>query len=295
MSTLPQALLEVTYGLVPVFGRDDFDDLFEQVGADYTVGEQYQVKNELNRICEPCEKVMDLRGEIDGKCVKFIHNGRIHYLDDTAIETFNAGLEHYGQFTIGIWEEVNNTGNNFRVLQAKAEQEKLNLIKAEQQRKADKLQHILATKLQYSDNHYPVHVIHFGDYFSRGEERMNYSVSATLTFADGRQMEAVTKDLSINGTYLRVPLSETVEMDELVHVKMQGQSKAYNGIVGQGIEYQVKRIEFIDRVIWLGLNRTFSEKKGDFTDYVKDLIICNKFVYKVNLDNAIDAALKQGH
>ncbi|NQZ10415.1 MAG: PilZ domain-containing protein, partial [Algicola sp.] len=113
--------------------------------------------------------------------------------------------------------------------------------------------------------------------------------------ADGRQMEAVTKDLSINGTYLRVPLSETVEMDELVHVKMQGQNKDYNDIVGQGIEYQVKRIEFIDRVIWLGLNRTFSEKKTDFADYVKELIICNKFVYKVNLDNAIDAALKQGH
>jgi hypothetical protein len=295
MSKLSDTLLGVAYNLVPAFGEENFDDVFELAAADFTVGDQYKIKNELVRITEPCEKVIDLRGKVSGKCRKFLHKGRIHYLDEQATEMFEAGLDMFGQYTLGVWEDVNNSENNFHVLQAKAEQARLNALKSEQNRKADKLQNILAAKLQYSDANYPVHVIRFGDYFNREEERMNYSVPAQLTFEDGRQMEAVTKDLSLKGTYLRVGLSEVVEMDELVRVKLAQQPKGYDVLVGEGVLYQVKRIEYIDDVIWLGLNYIDTDNEEAYTKYVRDLIITNKFVYKVNLDSAIDAALKQGY
>lgn len=307
MAQLPEELLSVAYNLVPVYQYDGFDEVFEELAGQFSVGEQYQIKNELLRICEPFARVIDLRGKVSGDCRKFIHKGRIHYLDESAIEVFNAGLELFGQYTLGIWEDVNNTSNNYRVLQAQKEQKRLNAAKAEQQRKSDKLQQILASRLSYSKDDYPVHVIQFGDYFNREEERMNYSVQAILSFADGREIEAVTKDFSIKGLYLRVGLSEKVEPDDIVKVKLQDQDKKYEALVGEGIEYQIKRIEYIDQVIWLGLTRTFSESLAqapadakeatddDFTTYARELIVSNKYVYKVNLDNAIDAALKQGY
>lgn len=296
MSRLSDSLLEVTYSLIPVFGQDDFDDVFELTAGEFSVGDQYKVRNELIRLCEPCEKVIDLRGEVDEQCKKFLHKGRVHYLDDIARETFEEGLELYGQYTLGVWEEVTNTGNNFRVMQARAEQERLNAQKYEKQRKAEKLQNILATKLHYTPDNYPAHVIHFGDYFNRDEERMNYAVTAHLTFADERRCEGVTKDLSVNGLFLRIPLSEQVELGQKVKVVLTEQLPRYEEIqAAGGIEYEVKRIECIDKVFWLGLNRTFSEDKDLFTEYARTLIAGHKFVYKVNLDNAIDAVLKMGH
>ena len=296
MSQLPVALLEVIHQLIPLFGRDDFDDHFEQMAAGYTVPEQYQIRNELVRLCESCEKMIDLRGEVSGKCRKYIHKGRVHHLDELAIEAFEAGLETFGHYTVGVWESVNNTGNNFRVQQERAERERVNAAKCEQARKAEKLQHILATRLQYNAQNYPVHVIRFGDYFNRTEERMNYSVAAVLTNDEGEQMEGVTKDLSLKGIFLRVGLAEKVALDDIYKVRLSEQVKKYSQLTDNGIEYQVKRIEYLDNVIWLGLVRTFAEKNTDeINDYINELIVCNKFVYKVNLDNAIDAALKQGY
>lgn len=295
MSSLSHALLEVTYSLIPVFGQDDFDDVFEMSAGEFTVGDQYKIRNELIRLCEPCEKVIDLRGEVDQKCRKFVYKGRVHYLDEIAKETFEQGVERFGNYTTGVWEEVTNTGNNFRVMQKRAEQERLNAQKYERLRKAEKLQNILATKLHYDEDNYPAHVIGFGDYFNRAEERMNYAVAAKLTFADGRSCEATTKDLSVTGLFLRIPLCEQVEMDEAVKVVLSEQLNRYKEIAPEGIEYQIKRIEAIDKVIWLGLNRTYSEAEDLFSDYAKELIASNKFVYKVNLDNAIDAVLKMGH
>jgi hypothetical protein len=290
-------LLQVTYELIGEFNGDDFEQVFATKVAQFSVGDQYKIKNELIRICEPCEKVIDLRKAVSGKCRKFLHKGRVHYLDELAIETFNEGLTLYGQYTLGLYDEVHNTDNNFKVLQRQAELEQLNAQKCEQQRKDQKLQHILAAKLNYDDHNYPVHLIRFGDYFNRDEERMNYSVAATLRFADGRKVEAVTKDLSHNGLYLRIPLMETVAEGDVVEVVLSGQDSSYQSKIADGAEYEVKRIEYLDGVIWLGLILTSHGPDSDdwYACHISDLISCNKIVYKVNLDNAIDAALKQGH
>ena len=114
MAQLPEELLSVTYNMVPMYLQGGFNESFDERLAQFTVGEQYQIKNELVRITEPYAKVIDLRDKVTQKCRKFIHKGRIHYLDETAIEVFNAGLELFGQYTLGIWEDVNNTSNNYK-------------------------------------------------------------------------------------------------------------------------------------------------------------------------------------
>ncbi len=58
---------------------------------------------------------IDLRGRVDGDVRPFDYKGQTHYLDELAIQTFEKGLKQYGQYTIGIFEDVTNTTNNFRV------------------------------------------------------------------------------------------------------------------------------------------------------------------------------------
>lgn len=296
MSELNRDLLTLVARMVPHYGQDDYESIFEDAVAHLNVGEQFTVGNEISRICQSCEKVIDLRKSVKAKCRKFIYAGRVHYMDELAIDTFNQGLEQFGGYTVGVFEAVNNAENNIAVQKLQAQQEHLSALKQEQQRKAQKLQHIMAAKLSYDNDNYPVHLIRFGEYLNRQEERMNYSVAAKVCLADGTIVDGVTKDLSLLGIYLRIAQHHQVSMDERVTVTLSAQGREYQAKVGQGIGYQIKRLEYVDGVIWLGLSRDKDDPSLSWYDnYLQNLIVSNKFVYKVNLDNAIDAALKQGH
>ena len=296
MSELNNNLLALVTKMVPHYGQDDYEQIFESTVAHLNVGEQFTVGNEITRICQSCEKVIDLRKSVKAKCRKFIYAGRVHYMDELGIDAFNQGLEQFSGYTIGVFEAVNNAENNIAVQKLQAQQEHLNALKQEQQRKAQKLQHIMAAKLSYNETSYPVHLIRFGEYLNRQEERMNYSVSAQLTLADGSVVDAVTKDLSMLGIYLRIGQQHQVALDEQVTVTLSAQGSEYLSKIGSGIVYQIKRLEYADGVIWLGLSRSKDDTNLAWYDsYLENLIASNKYVYKVNLDNAIDAALKQGH
>ena len=45
------------------------------------------------------------------------HNGKQHFMDETAIEVFEAALKQYGGYTLAVYEAVMNTENNHRLLQ----------------------------------------------------------------------------------------------------------------------------------------------------------------------------------
>ena len=304
MSQLDQALLALVEVLIPRYGQSDYEQVLEDTVAHLNVGEQFTVGTEVARVCERCEKVIDLRKSVKAKCRKFIYGGRVHYLDELAIETFNQGIEKFGLYTVGVFEAVKNAENNIEVQKLQAAQQHLEALKKEQQRKAQKLQHIMAAKLSYDASLYPIHLIRFGEYLNRQEERMNYSVPAKVKLVDGTVIDAVTKDLSLLGIYLRIGQEHKVSIDDRVSVTLSAQGSEYQSKVGNGIEYQIKRLEYLDGVIWLGLSRTVHASDGQtgsgselawYDAYINNLIASNKFVYKVNLDNAIDAALKQGH
>ena len=136
MSQLNQALLALVEVLIPRYGQGDYEQILEDTVAHLNVGEQFAVGTEVARICERCEKVIDLRKSVKAKCRKFIYGGRVHYLDELAIETFNQGIEKFGVYTVGVFEAVKNAENNIEVQKQQAEQQHLDALKKEQQRKA---------------------------------------------------------------------------------------------------------------------------------------------------------------
>ena len=44
---------------------------------------------------------------------------KTHYLDDLARQVFEENVNYYGGYTFGVYEEVTNTENNFRVIYQK--------------------------------------------------------------------------------------------------------------------------------------------------------------------------------
>ena len=51
---------------------------------------------ELKRLAQPCTRLIDLRGLVDGECKTYEYNERPHYLDDVAIKVFEENVAYYG-------------------------------------------------------------------------------------------------------------------------------------------------------------------------------------------------------
>ncbi|WP_199611518.1 PilZ domain-containing protein [Flocculibacter collagenilyticus] len=281
--------------LLPVFGTDEYEDVFALVAGELTVGEQHLVHHEVQRLKEPCQRIIDLREEVKGECRKFVYEGRVHYMDPIAIEVFKKGLEKYGDYCLGVWDEVHNTENNYRVIERKRKEALAQALAFENLRKAQKLQDLLLQQQDFNEDHYPSFLLEFGAYLSRHEERMNFAVEAKVKLSKKVTIDATTRDISVNGLKLRITAAHEINKGDKVTVTLLGLNKEYNLACPEGIEYEVKQVLFVDGAIWLGLERTFSETDDLFTDYIKGFIKGNKKVYKVDLENVIDAVLKKGY
>src|SRR5690606_30736331 len=103
----------------------DFDQVFSLLTSDLPKSKQFLLKMELKRMAQPCSYFIDLRGHVDGDVKPYDYMGKTHYMDDNAIRVFEAGLKQYGSYTLGLYEEVLNTENNFRVMHRKQTEDRV--------------------------------------------------------------------------------------------------------------------------------------------------------------------------
>ena len=89
--------------------------VFAILTLDIPKPKQFLLKMELKRLGQPCNYYIDLRGRVDGEVRPYDHGGKTHYMDDTAVKAFERGIKRYGRYTLGLYEEVMNTDNNYRV------------------------------------------------------------------------------------------------------------------------------------------------------------------------------------
>ena len=94
----------------------DFETEFASITKKIPKTERFLLKMELKRLANPCTRLIDLRGHVDGECRAFEHEERTHYLDDIAIKVFEETFADYQAYTFGVYEAVMNTENNFRVI-----------------------------------------------------------------------------------------------------------------------------------------------------------------------------------
>ncbi|MBB1288709.1 PilZ domain-containing protein [Pseudoalteromonas sp. SR43-6] len=256
-------------------GNAKFDLIFKSKTAGLTKPEQFLMKMEMSRLSQPVARFVDLRGLVTGQVKPYEHNGKQHFMDDTAIEVFEKALKQHGEYTLAVYEAVMNTENNHRVLQKQA---------------AEK------SELQELENNLNTEVIKFASYESRREERMNYSIKVTIDYKDKKNIAASTSDISLSGCKVKLATRYSIKKGELIAMRLVGLEQDFELGLKSGIQYEVVAVENISREFnHIRLKRTYIENNDAFNDFLESFIHGNKRRYKVNLDNTLDAVVSKGY
>ncbi len=291
--TTPDLLpyLGIIERLKPLLNSNEFSEVFTILTQEIPKPKQFLLKMELKRLGQPCNYYIDLRGRVDGEVRPFEHGGKTHYMDDTAVKAFERGLKRYGQYTLGLYEEVMNTDNNYRVRHKQETEQRLQAVIA-----GDPLVNKDATPDAEPDaDKTGPRIVQFASYCSRGEERMNFTIDISVELDNGETFQASTVDLSVSGSKLKVPGSRRLQSGQKIALHFTGLEQEFALGLSQGIPYQVIDSEVVDRSQYVRVKRLPLADERGFTDFLKQFIHGNKRRYKVNLDNTLDAVIVKGY
>lgn len=257
--------------------KSDFETKFVQSTKHIPKTDRFLLKMELKRLAAPCTRLVDLRGHVDGECRPYEHENRVHYLDDIAIRVFEENLAYYGGYTFGVYEAVTNTENNFRVIYQREKANVSTPVLPEAAKVFEKLQ-------------YPAQCYQFGHYFNRSEERMNFAVQVKV-FIENKEIDGTSSDISVEGCKFRLNEMENFQVGQSLEISFTGFEQEFQFGGDNRFEYEVKNIQIIDNIQFVGVKRLYDEskKRDGFKRFLQGFIQGNKRRYKINLDNTISA------
>lgn len=267
----------------------DFDQVFSLLTSDLPKSKQFLLKMELKRMAQPCSYFIDLRGHVDGDVKPYVYMGKTHYMDDNAIKVFEAGLKQYGSYTLGLYEEVLNTENNFRVMHRKQTEDRV--------RSALQGGDVLEDNATDADAELPpqyARVINFGHYTARRDERMHFSIDVQLEL-DGKRIQASTSDLSVSGCKIKLPQPLKAEAGKLLKLHFTGLEQEFMLGLADGVLYKIVDAEQQGTTSYWRLQRQQDENEQQFAEFLQKFISGNKRRYKVNLDNVSQSLLSKGY
>ncbi|EEY98838.1 hypothetical protein VOA_002666 [Vibrio sp. RC586] len=217
-------ILSLVERLIPAYRSGDLDYLLSQMTEGQPPSAKLLVKMELNRLMAPCSKSIDLRGKVQGECREYEFEGRQHWLDDVAFNSYHKSIKKFGGYTEGVWEAVNNTRNNFRVMK---QQGKLDP-------KGD----------QSKDTSFEVEPIKLGYDLKRQENRLKISTQIEIHRKNEQLIHGLSIDLSPSGAKLKVPAAFDYKLGEVIHVYFAELNKTSN-VVGlhKNIEYRILGVD----------------------------------------------------
>ncbi|MCD9471308.1 PilZ domain-containing protein [Photobacterium phosphoreum] len=227
--------------LLPLYSQPDFEAVFQLLTQHETGPVRLQIKMEINRLMAPCNKIIDLRGRVNGQCRQYTFNDHSHWLDDVAINIYHHRSEVFGgQYCYGLYEELTNTHNNFRIIH---HQQKTPLTDT------------ATEETQYSL--FQAQLIRFGYYLSREENRLHIATSMALTLTNNQQVLATTVDLSFSGTKCKVPAAFDYQLGQTITASFPQLAQQYQDArLNQSHHYRILGIDDIqdnDSIKWLRL------------------------------------------
>ena len=258
--------------LKPMISEPEFNQALSQVAASVPKQKRFLIKMELKRLARPCIRLIDLRGQVDGECREYEYEGKRHYLDDTAIEVFERQVRSFGDYTIGVYEAVKNTENNFRVMYKKQREE--NFSEEIEEQNTDPL---------------AAQVIRFGDFSQRCEERMNYAVNIEMFTELNKSIQATTLDMSVSGLKVKVNQKQSFKIGEKLTVQFRGLEGEYTLDKKSGVPYLITDIDLSRKEQRLSMKRIYDNPIPSFDAFLERFIHGNKRRYKVNMDNTLQA------
>lgn len=259
--------------------KKGFETNFSAMTQHIPKTDRFLLKMELKRLAAPCTRLIDLRGHVDGECRAFEQDGKLHFLDDIAIKVYQENIAFYQGYTFGVYEAVNNTENNFRVIY---QNEKNNIgkpVKTE------------TTKV-FEKNQYPAKLYTFGPYYNRSEERMNFAIGISIFLAqDSKEYECTSSDISVDGCKFRFNFDKKITIGQVFSIRFSGLEEEFSFGKENNFSFEVRNIQKADKTQLIGCQRVYVKDKGadGFKTFLEGFIQGNKRRYKVNLDNTINA------
>ena len=266
--------------LKPMINEPEFNQILAQVAGSVPKQKRFLLKMELKRLARPCTRLIDLRGHVDGKCTLYEYESQTHYLDDIAIDVFERQVRSFGEYTVGVYEAVSNTENNYRVMHKRQQQASVQPARN-------------AHPTVPLSNDYTAPIMPFGEFAQRSEERMNYAMSVELFTENNKSMLATSVDVSLSGLKLKISKEHRFKIGERLAVQFRGLEHEYMLDNRQGVQYIIEAVDRNPEDQRLHLKRLFDVLMPSFDKFLESFIHGNKRRYKVNLDNTFDAIHKK--
>ncbi|MCD9522115.1 PilZ domain-containing protein [Photobacterium carnosum] len=227
--------------LLPIYNQPDFEAVFQLLTQHESGPIRLQIKMEINRLMTPCNRIIDLRGRVKGQCRQYTFKGLNHWLDDVAINIYHHRKAIFAdQYCYGLYEELINTHNNFRILH---QQQKISPSNT------------TPTDTQYSL--FQAQLIRFGYYLNREEKRLSIATQIALTLANEQQILATTVDLSLSGARCKVPTAFDYQLGQTITASFPQLAQQYQDArLNQSHYYRILAIDDIqenDSIKWLRL------------------------------------------
>ena len=255
-----QQYADIIEQLKPMVNEPEFNRVLMQVGANIPKEKRFLIKMEVKRLAKPCMRSIDLRGLVDGKCKLYEHDGRKHYMDDVAIEKFEEQIRVFGSYTFGVYEAVQNTENNFRVLREKAEKRELSGGSAAEKKKASILEQFKAP------------IVNLLDYRQRNTERMNFAVAVELFNESNQSIRGLSVDISLGGLQVKLDKESLFKKNERVSVYFRGLETEFAMDKKNGIAYKLVKITRKNDLIYLALQRDTANPNTAFDKFLESFI-----------------------
>lgn len=264
--------------LKPMVNEPEFNQVLLQTAADVPKEKRFLIKMEVKRLAKPCMRTIDLRGHVDGKCKKYVHEGRSHYMDDLAVDKFEEQIRVFGRYTYGVYEAVQNTENNFRLMREKE-------LAQERAHKENPT----AKKRSAVLEQFKVPTVNLLDYRQRNTERMNFAVAVEVFNNAGQAMRGLSVDISLEGLQIKLAKDAFFKTGETLFIFFRGLESEFAMDKKNGIAYKLVKIITKNEVNYLALQRDKDRPSPAFDKFLESFIHGNKRRYKVNMSNTIEA------
>lgn len=262
-------------------GSANFDKFFQTKTKALSKPDQFLLKMEMNRLSQPVQRFIDLRGQVTGDVKPYEHQGKQHFMDNIAIEVFEKAIKQHGGYTLAVYEAVMNTDNNHKVMQRKAK---------ETGQAAPILTQVEEKKVPLT------HLVEFASYETRSEERMNYSIRVKIALSSKNIIEANTSDISVSGCKVKLPNRYEVTQGQMLRLRLVGLEQDFELGLKDGVQYEVVAVDSSNSDFnYIRLKRTYDENNSAFDDFLRSFIHGNKRRYKVNIDNTLEAVIVKGY
>lgn len=248
--------------LIPLRNDPDFNDLLNKILFGESNSEKFLIKMELNRLCQPCVRIIDLRDRSNEKNEQYNYGNLSHYLTPTALKAFKNAVELYGSYTVGAYEYVMDQ-----------------LQKQKQQQEA--------IKTNVKDNNAKAvnssEVIDLNSYATRSAPRMFFVSPIDIFTVDGREFEASTVNISINGLKVKLTQQIRVSTDETISILFNEFINEYpdTECIQNKINYRVLKQQLENNSYYLYLS--LQDNNQALISFIQTFIRNNQYKYKMDV------------